>query len=512
MRSSALALLSGLALLTLSAAACSNGTGGTSTTGSSGSSTSGSSGMSDGSYTIVPVDPAAPPKASFAMAISADDRVGIVYFREDAGRYAGMQNTSVFYTEVQNNAVKVAPELVNQVQLVLGATVAFQPSGQPAVGYLGGGDANGAALDQDAGPTGSLYWVQSQAELDYRKGPNSWSNTVCMASSMGGACDLPNMTAGCATGSGGPFNWGIDFPAGTVDMSAEALCDNPFGVIVGLWPSLLFDGGTAVMALRDVHEGQYPIQDWGASDAKMCFGGPSAASYSWSAPMTISAAGNNKTNGFGVHNQLIYAENGVLALVNDSSAKDEGSLASGSGPINFTKQTGSNTQTNADWTAPIDPFNPSGAGQTLGNPGTGPSMVYDHTFGYGVVATDITAAAPTLSYVSSPDGASWSTRESVYGLGSGGFFPQLAVNPTTHNPVVAFTICSLSPGLQPDTHACSSTDAALETAERTPQGWAKSAELSGNFWTPKFGYLSTGKKVFVYSDLDNGGLYVAFEN
>ena len=36
--------------------------------------------------------------------------------------------------------------------------------------------------------------------------------------------------------------------------------------------------------------------------------------------------------------------------------------------------------------------------------------------------------------------------------------------------------------------------------------------MNGSFYHPRFGYLSTGKKVFVYADLFNGGLYVAIEN
>ncbi len=65
------------------------------------------------------------------------------------------------------------------------------------------------------------------------------------------------------------------------------------GSVVGLWPTLLFDGGTAIMAYRDVHFGQFPVQDWAGADVKLCQGTPQNWT-SWSAPVTIDASGNHK--------------------------------------------------------------------------------------------------------------------------------------------------------------------------------------------------------------------------
>ena len=64
-------------------------------------------------------------------------------------------------------------------------------------------------------------------------------------------------------------------------------------------------------------------------------------------------------------------------------------------------------------------------------------------------------------------------------------------------------ICAPLAGTRPKTR---------RKAERTASGWVPNTELTGYFWHPRFAYLSTGKKVFVYGDMVNGGLFVAIEN
>jgi hypothetical protein len=409
------------------------------------------------------------------------------------------------YVELQNQAVTIPPSQIAVVQNQDGLTVNFNPQGQAVVGFLGGGEYfydGGVPPDAGVNSTESLYWLQSQPALAYQQSDGGWELTVCMQDST----------------AMGAFMWTVNNSDGTPDQSAMQLINE--GSVVGLWPTLVFDGGTAIMAYRDVHFGQFPIQDWAASDVKLCQGTPPNWT-SWSAPMTIDASGGHKAGGYGLHNQMIFGQNGALAVLCDSDPTGQGAVDTGGSNVWFVLQNlGSETESTADWTLPINPLNPKNeATQILDNTESGPAMAYSSTFGYSVVAVDTAppsgGGAAALYYASSPNGTLWSSRATLFSLGSGGFYPDIADDPVTGNPNVVYTICSGSPGVTPAPGACVLSESELDLAVITandPFTYNAVTVTTEAVFTPKIAFLSTDQVVIAYRDLNSGAVYVAFQN
>ena len=269
------------------------------------------------------------------------------------------------YLEVQDGAVKRPPSQIAVVQNQDGLTINFDSQGDPVVGFLGGGSYfydGGMPADAGVDSTGSLYWLQSQPALAYGQTDGGWNLQVCMQDST----------------AMGAFIWTVNGSDGP-DMSAMQLINE--GSVVGLWPSLLFDGGTAIMANRDVHFGQFPVQDWAGADTKLCQGTPGNWT-SWSAPVTIDNAGGHKW-GPGSHNQMIFGQGGILAVLCDTDATGQGSVDSDAQNAWFVQQNpGPWTDTSAEWTIPINPIKPkNNTADVHVNTQTGPQMAYNPTFG-----------------------------------------------------------------------------------------------------------------------------------
>lgn len=491
------------ALLAL-CAACSNGSGGSN--GSNGSNTTGGTGNgTGGAFTFVAADTtdAGMQGLPIAVAVGPNDRVGVAYFRPtgtfalplgDAGQ---RENYGVMYVELQNQTVTVPPAQISVVQSQDGLTVGFDSQGQAVVGFLGG---NAYFYDggypADAGPdtTGSLFWLQSQPALAYQLSDGGWDLEVCMQDST----------------AMGAFIWS------TGDPLADQLINE--GNVVGLWPTLVFDGGTTIMAYRDVHFGQFPVQDWVASDVKLCQGTPGNWT-NWSAPMTIDASGGHKSGGYGSHNQMVFGLNGALAVICDSDQTGQGSVDTGGDNAWFVQQNlGSYTKTIADWSLPINPFNPRNVeADILVNTQTGPSMAYNSVFGYSVVVVDTSpptgGGAAALYYASSPDGVTW-TRSTLFSLGSGGYYPSIADDPVSGNPNVVYTICSGEPGVRPAPGACPQPELDLSVISNSPPNLTQNVTTVSTdpVFAPKIAFLSTDKVIIAYRNLDTGSLYVAFQN
>jgi hypothetical protein len=459
------------ALLPALGLACSSGSGDGGTTTTTGG-TGGNPDGGDGGFLFLALDPNATGNGDIAMAIGADDRVGVAYFT-----VVGQSNTgfdyAINYVEYKNGVVS-APSTVRVVQRPLGLTLAYQQDGTPAIGYLGGAN---YTCTGDAGwctPTGSTYWLESQAAIAYLEPDGGWEESICMVDST----------------AMGAFN---------VSLTCVASNLMNRGSVVGLWPSLVFDGGTAIMVFRDVHDGQYPVQDWQASAAKMCLGSPSAG-WSWDAPIASDVCECSNNHGaFGGHNQMIYGPNGSLAVISDQMQNDQGEVFIGGHDARFAMTDG-----DGGWTNSINPFL-SGCSSTaniIHDTQTGPVMAWSSGTGYVVAAVD--HSVDDLMYVASPDGVSWGNVEHVYNQGSGGWYPSIAIDPMSHEAAVAFFVCSLSPGAS--IGACSPTDAQLVVSERTPVGWQQVINIPGtNFYLPKLGYLSTGKAVIAYVQYANTG-------
>jgi len=492
--------------------ACSTGGGGGSTNSTNG--TTGGNGTGDGGlFTAVAADTADAGMQGLpiAMAVGPGDQVGVAYFRPSGSSLAptgdagGRIDYSVMYLELRGGAVTRAPSQIAVVQNQDGLTINFDQQGNPVVGFLGGGAYfYDGGYPVDAGPdtTGSLYWLQSQPALAYGQSDGGWNLQVCMQDST----------------AMGAFTWTVIGGDGMPDQSAMQLINE--GNVVGLWPSLLFDGGTAIMAYRDVHFGQFPIQDWAASDIKLCQGTPPNWT-SWSAPMTIDASGGHKSGGYGSHDQMIFGQNGALAVLCDSDQTGQGAVDADGENAWFVQQNlGSWTSTTADWSLPINPFNPKNTeADILVNTQTGPQMAYNSTFGYSVVAVDtappLGAGAAALYYVSSSDGQTWSNRQTVFSLGSGGFYPSIADDPVSGNPNIVYTICSGSPGVLPAPDgACDAPELDLVVVGTNPPNWEANTTTISNqaVFMPKIAFLSTDQIVIAYRDLNTGAVYVAFQN
>jgi hypothetical protein len=456
-----------LGLLPAIGLACSNGPG---TDGGTTGGTTGGSDGGDGGLIVVTLDPNATGNGDIAMAIGPNDKVGVAYFTVLDQMGTGYDYT-INYVEYKNGVVS-APSIVRTVQRPLGLTLAYMGDGTPAVGYLGG--MNYVCNGGDAGctPTGSTYWLESQAAIAYLQADGGWGENVCMQDST----------------AGGAFN------------VTGLPCVNPAlmnrGAVVGLWPSLLFDGGTAMMVFRDVHDGQYPVQDWQASATKMCVGKP--LSWSWAAPIADDNCSCANTRGaFGGHNQLIWGPNGSVAVVSDQMQNDQGEVFVGGHDVRFSMQRSDGT-----WTTAFNPFHAGCAStvDTIHDTQTGPVMAYSAATGFVVAVVD--HSTDDLMYVASPDGLNWGQVQHVYNQGSGGWYPSIAVDPISGAPAVAFFICSLSPSAT----SCSPTDAQLVVKELVGSGWQDVLNVPGTqFYLPKLGYLSTGKSVIAYVQKSNNG-------
>lgn len=264
-------VLSLVAGLSLAVMGCSSGPGSDAGTGGGKGGGNGSDGGSR--YTITTVDSQAQEPRYLSAAADSQGRIGIAYFSKTGdggmallpdGGPEPVTNYDLYYLQF-NNGTASAREKIATVQRVYGVSLAFQPSGEPAVAYLGGGS------DMSA------YWFQSDAVVSFRNG-GTWTTETA------------------------------------VTMGDEANCGSPVsdrGFVVGLFPSLVFIGNTAYLAYRDGHDGQFPQQDWAGSDLELATRtGPNA----WSTQCLI-AGGDNK-QAWGGHNRLINA-GGRLAVSSD---------------------------------------------------------------------------------------------------------------------------------------------------------------------------------------------------
>jgi hypothetical protein len=138
----------------------------------------------------------------------------------------------------------------------------------------------------------------------------------------------------------------------------------------------------------------------------------------------------------------------------------------------------------------------------IANTQTGPSLAFDHdatadggtTEGFGIAVVD--RATNVLHYTNSLDGVHWSADDQVYGSGSGGWFPSLAMDPIYHEPAIAFYVCSDKNGI-PDT-ACSTTEDELFISQRVEGNWQQVSVDKNGGYAPKIGFFASGKRFVVY--------------
>ncbi len=397
------------------------------------------------SFTRLTLDGTANEQQPLALAVGPGDVIGVAYFF----RVGSTTDYEIRYIQVSGSGQVSPAEKVATVQRVNGLSVAFDSSGRPAVAYLGGPrDANAA------------FWFQNDMAVSFRTGANQWAESVAVS---------------------------------TGDQAAAGNPVSDSGTVVGLNPALVFNGTQAIVAYRDVHQGQFPQQDWAGSDLEVATGAPG----SWTARV-VAAGGNNK-QAYGGHISMVMA-NGQPALVHDQVFGS----AEGTGQnVLFQRR-------NADgsWTQALQV-------QTVGNAQKGASLAWDSVLGYGVAVLErsdnrltfieckgTTATRCTVA-------GDWTTPDPVYQAGTGGWYPSLAIDPMTHDPSIAFYVCSSSPGANEG--SCNPNDDELRVTTRIVGNWREVLVDAEGGITPKMAYLSTGKRIIAYRAPSNAALKLAVE-
>jgi len=392
-------------------------------------------GFCEGKFTYHDLDENGGPELTYlAMASDpATQRVGVAYFAQVDG-FGGAKaadggntpNYEVRYVEWKQG-VASTPQMIRTVQRVMGIAVAFQQSGEPAVSYLGGG------ADMSA------FWYQSDAVVAYRSGGSTWTEQSVATRSEPSPCGTP------------------------LDI----------GFAVGLFPALAFDGPKAYLAFRDIHNGQFPQQDWAGSYIKVSEGGPTA----WTTKCEVPT--NEGKLAYGARLNMVMA-NGQPAMVSDRAL---GGADTPGRDIMFTRRKADGTWTNSITPALI-----------IGNTMSGGSLAWDPTEGYGIAV--IEHSDDTLLYTRSMDGAAWSTADHVLGGGSTGWYPSLAMDPVNHEPAIAFYTCSKANGRAEGT--CSQTEDELRLIQRIVSTWREElVDLEGGY-LPKIGFFASGKRFVAY--------------
>jgi hypothetical protein len=316
------------------------------------------------------------------------------------------------------------------------------------VAYLGGGSDD------------SAFWFQSDTAVAFRTGTNQWTESVAVR-------------------------------LGNEAIAGNAVSDR--GFLVGLNPALVFNGTQAIVAYRDGHDGQFPQQDWAGSDLEVAIGSPG----SWTTRV-VAAGGNNK-QAYGGHISMVMA-NGQPALVHDQvfgSADGTGSN------VLFQRR-----NTDGTWTAALQV-------QTVGNAQKGASLAWDPVLGYGIAVVErsdnrltfVECKGSTATRCSAS--GDWSTPDPVYQAGTGGWYPSLAIDPKTHDPSIAFYVCSNSPGANEG--SCNPNDDELRVTTRIEGNWREALVDAEGGITPKMAYLSTGQRVIAYRAPGNAVLKLAVE-
>ncbi len=389
----------------------------------------GGGGGGNSAWTYYDLDTHAKNTPYIAMAVdSANQKIGVAYYVDtgitvdagaiDAGLHDGTRNWEVHYLEWQAGTVS-GQKTLTTVQRPVGIAASFQPNGEPVVAYLGGDGADITGM--------SNYWFQSDPELQYRSGGANWTKVVA------------------------PFTMSADITAGDTQPGDSTMCMSGVdtaGFVLGLWPAITIDSTNKLYwVFRDVHSGQFPQQDWGGSDVKMAVG----TNFGGWAGTCIKAGGDNKL-GWGGHNQIVLGPNELPALIFDQIPM---------GPDNdgqsifFTQ-----LQSNGNW-ADLRQITPTSDLQT------GAALAYDATEGFGIAWVDVSTQSK-LYYDNSADGTNWNTATPIFGSGTGGWFPSMAVDPVHHEPAVAFYVCSNTSG---KTEGNCTADDELDVIQRISGNW-----------------------------------------
>ncbi len=414
--------------------ACSPPSGSDGGTGGGGGGTGGGGALTP--FTVMDLDATARDATYFAIAVDTpQDRVGVVYYTPSATNSMNdVTDYDLKYIEYKRGVIST-PQTIRFVQRKVGVSVAFDPvSGEPVVAYLGGDKGFVVGM--------SIFWFQSDAAVAVRTNGTTWTEQVI---------------------------------ARTGD---QITCGNGVsdrGFLVGLWPSITYDAaGKFLVAYRDCHDGQFPQQDWGASDVELWTGSsPTTATTG-----TCVNSGGNSKQAWGGHIQMVSSPTEVGMVYDQMFGTPD------TNGQNLIFQSRSATGV---WSTPASL-------QSTSNTQTGPSLAWDSQEGFGVAVNDV--GMGVMSYMNRPPGRAWNSPDPVFGAGSGGWYPNLAMDPVNHEPAIAFYVCSPRSGVSPT--SCTTTEDELRVTQRIVGNWRETVVDTGGGYAPKLGFLSTGKRVVVY--------------
>ncbi|MEW5741947.1 MAG: hypothetical protein AB1938_23735, partial [Myxococcota bacterium] len=409
----------------------------------------GGGGGSAGGFAIASLDPTARDIDQHAVAFDpVKRRVGVVYYNPRGTQtMTGIDDYDIKYVEWNDpdgdGTGTISPvETIRFVQRKVGLAIAFHPTtGEPVVSYVGG--APGFIMNQ------SIYWFQSDAVINTRNN-GTWTETIVAST-------------------------GAEVRCGSTVSDRAA-------IVVGMWPALLYDPtGLLYFAYRDGHDGQFGKQDAEASDVEVWEGTPPPTT-----GKCVNYAGDNK-QGWGGHIKLVAGAEGRPAMIYDQML--EGWDDNGSN-VWFHER---DAQGNWGAAAPV---------VTISNTQSGASLAYDAMEGYGVAVVE--RATNSLLYVRKVPGATrWNVPDAVYNLGTGGWYPSLAIDPVYHEPAIAFYFCSNRNGIAESN--CLTTEDELRIRQRIAGTWRETVVDPEGGYLPQLGFFVQGsgpgavsKRVLVY--------------
>jgi hypothetical protein len=297
---------------------------------------------------------------------------------------------------------------------------------------------------------------------------------------------------------------GVWKEADVATVSAPPQC-SPIdqGFLEGLWSTLAFDStGKMYVAFRDGHNGEFPQQDWAASDVEVMEGANEGA-------LSRRCLTGDHKQAYGGRIQMAIGAGDQPAVVYDQAL----------GGADVTGQNVLFQKRNSDGT-----WSAIAAVLSISNTMTGATLAYDVTEGYGIAVTDrLTSQLIYLKSKTPTADTGFNVPDQVYGTGTGGWYPSLAMDPVYHEPAIAFYVCSARNAVA-DT-SCLQGEDELRVTQRvgTPGNWQEVVVDTNGGWAPKLTFFASGKRVVAYrtpAALDTtahvnpnaGALHLAVEN
>lgn len=416
------------------------------------------------------------PGMRISAALSADGRIGIAYYTELSATDRGLEYLEV-ETDGSYRKLEIAGPSASEgaIRRTSQLSVAFDAQGTAYVAYFGNDPGFQEPLETNP-PDGGLFWYQSDLAVA-SIGP----------SATGVTHDYPihqSTDLGAAQGR-----------TGGIDVSQ-------INGVVGYMPSLVATPSQLLVVSRDIHAGQFPVQDYGDSDVEAVTG----SAGNWSPYMMQQGSDNGGSvgpdavhAGLGAYSSSAASSDGafigaVYSAENDLDTKDQF--------LYFSQLSSSGS-----WMPAKEIYSSQSAGVATdvgGDVHGCASLAADPSLGFALAWTNY--AQNVLYYAATTDGQHWPTPEQVFGAGTGGWMPSLAIDATAspHLPVVAYYVCSLSQGAQ----SCNPTDDELRVSQRKTDGrWYPSTVDPDGGWYPVL-LMNGGQMIVVYRDL-SGGIRIA---